>query len=1338
MTRLNSRIKETLSYCKYSFAILCFAFYIIPIAARETNYSQSISNFEENKGQIRGFDGIEPPEVQFIYKKGNLKVFLLHNGLAYQFENNIFHKRNTALDYTNGNSSLSPKSDDSLSHIETYRMDMSLIGAHPHPEILTEGRSEDYTNYYNHNALSVYSYKKITYKDIYPHIDWVVYIHEGSYKYDFVIHPGGNPSHIKMKYHYAEQIYLDEQGYLILRNRLGDIRENAPLTFQEQNQIKSKYILVDSTIRFQIAEYDRTQKLIIDPKIDWSTYYGGSSAEWITQNCVDNYNNVYAGGFTYSTNNIAYMGYQNSFPSISGSGKAGFIVKFDESGSRRWASYCGGGMNILDMEIDRNESVVIGGSMMNDTNFPHNAYQSNYGGGPLDGFLIKLDSNGNRIWATYYGGNYEDEIAHLAIDTLNNIYISGATNSTNNIALNGILNQRITYIRPNGTMDSLNIFLSKFNMNGNLKWGTYVNSYYRNGGLLALDKHNYIYLNSYYYDTSFLFSTSTSYSCILDKGYIISRFDTSGNLIYSKCTGMGIDTMPIFYDFGIDHHGDFILGGTAGVNSLAYNGFQMTIAGGGNDGFLVKYDTNFSKVWATYMGGNGTELLFKLAIDKSNNIYTTGLTTSTTGVFYRGFKNYSSSSEGFIYKVKPNGTRIWSSYWGASGIDDFRSIAVSTSNIVYAAGFTNSTSSLISNGFQTSNGGNYDGMILKLSCNRDTILYDTICRGDSILFNGIYRRDSGSYFDTLETWDVCDSFITLRLTVHPRDTTSLYDTICSTTSRYFHGNNLSTTGIYRDTLQNRYGCDSLIVLYLQVNRADTTHIYDTLCNNLPKIFNGNPLTTAGVYHDTLQNRYGCDSLIVYHFVPKPIYLTTRRDSICREDSILFGKQYRKTAGIYDDTLYTSKGCDSIFRLYLYVYPRDTGYISASVCRGSGYVIHSRLRYQAGVYYDTLQSHRGCDSIVKLTLNLLDTFRTAIVASICPQDSYYFNGQYHRTAGVYRDTLKATNGCDSFLTLTLSKNKQFYSWIDTTLCHGIRYRGYSQSGNYTERYTSSMGCDSIITIRLGYLPDVQYRMDTYTGCRQILYQNILYKQSTLYYDTTRNYLGCDSIILISHLIISDPQPIQLLDIQDSFCEILYHRGIFYTSDFVEIDTISSLIPPYCDSSYQAHRYRRQSRPILSLRAYSDSIIRGESIAIEASGAAYYRWSDGTTSQRTILKIDHNMVVQVIGWNEYLCEDTAWYTITALDPIIVQIPQAFSSNHDGKNDILAINSSQPITIVEWKIFNRWGEMVYSYQQGDLGWDGYYRGQPQEAGVYGYILQYRFVGRHYHSSGEVMLIR
>jgi hypothetical protein len=144
---------------------------------------------------------------------------------------------------------------------------------------------------------------------------------------------------------------------------------------------------------------------------------------------------------------------------------------------------------------------------------------------------------------------------------------------------------------------------------------------------------------------------------------------------------------------------------------------------------------------------------------------------------------------------------------------------------------------------------------------------NSLCFGQSLMFFGDTLTQSGTYFDTIPSYQGCDSIIAMNLTVYQAiPITNIYDTICYNTNFNFNGTIISNSGDYLDTLQSLInGCDSTIQLHLYI-RPNTSFIdiYDTTCINIPYLFNGSTFTASGNYGFTLVNEFGCDSSMMLH------------------------------------------------------------------------------------------------------------------------------------------------------------------------------------------------------------------------------------------------------------------------------------------------------------------------------------------------------------------------------------------------------------------------------------------------------------------------------------------
>lgn len=162
-----------------------------------------------------------------------------------------------------------------------------------------------------------------------------------------------------------------------------------------------------------------------------------------------------------------------------------------------------------------------------------------------------------------------------------------------------------------------------------------------------------------------------------------------------------------------------------------------------------------------------------------------------------------------------------------------------------------------------------------VACSDTTInITQAICAGDTLRFYGQVLTAQGSYTDTIPRAGGCDSIISLTLTVHTRYRTSLDDTICSGSRYVFGGDTLTVAGTYGDTLQTVNGCDSIVSLSLVVRGSDFHFRYDTICSGdtlryLSDIFTH---TDTAIY--IWQNVHGCDSTVALFVAVRPAPVVT--------------------------------------------------------------------------------------------------------------------------------------------------------------------------------------------------------------------------------------------------------------------------------------------------------------------------------------------------------------------------------------------------------------------------------------------------------------------------------
>jgi gliding motility-associated-like protein len=622
----------------------------------------------------------------------------------------------------------------------------------------------------------------------------------------------------------------------------------------------------------------------------------------------------------------------------------------------------------------------------------------------------------------------------------------------------------------------------------------------------------------------------------------------------------------------------------------------------------------------------------------------------------------------------------------------------------------------------------------------------------SYTYNGHVHAAPGTYFDTLVNGAGCDSIVHLILISQAVLTTSLSQSICNSSSIVFGGHTISTAGTYRDTLTGIDGCDSIVVLTLSVIPVSTHPISQSICTGSSIVFNGQTISTAGIYRDTLTNVAGCDSIVMLTLAVQSILTTSLSQSICAGSRTVFGGQTISTAGTYMDTLTSASGCDSIITLTLSVTPIATTSISQTICGGSSIVFNGQAISTAGVYRDTLTNAAGCDSIVTLTLSLTPVSTTSISQSICIGSSVVFNGQTISTAGTYLDTLTGAAGCDSIVTLTLSVIPSSTTFINRSICSGsiiaFGSQALSATGIYSDTLTGVSGCDSIVVLNL----TVQSTHTTILNQAICAGTSIVFAGQTIftagtYLDTLTSAAGCDSIINNTVSVI----PVPSTSISQFICSgsSFVFNGQSISTAGIYPDTLISASG--CDSIVTLS-LTVLPRPMAAfvILPSGASIPLGDIAVSDASqqaDALSWQLNNNLITLLTGGKLPiteaGNYCVRLIASSTAGCADTSEICIDVYGPDhnnSFYMPNAFTPNGDGINDAIKLYGDKGnIKFVSISVFNRWGERVFVSNDLDFAWDGHYKGQMQEPGLYVYTLDVVFSDDHsVNKTGSISLIK
>jgi hypothetical protein len=646
-------------------------------------YGKLPLRFEKNIGQTDS-------NIDFISQNNNYTLFLSPDKVTFSFEqeknlNNFRQKPNVNIHNDNVNA--------------TSLLTMNIIQGNSNAEIHEIEKLETVSNYFLNNSqnqwqTNVENFSKIKYTNVYPGIDIVYYGNQRQLEYDFIVAPYTSPDIIRLQFEQAEMLTINNAGDLIIKLNNQEIYKKKPLVYQEINGIKQLVscdykIHKNNQLSFELGNYDTTQPLIIDPTIGYSTYLGGTGSDFSNAIAVDTAGNAYIVGYTESPNFPTSNPQQKT---ISGKNDL-FISKLNPSGnSLAFSTYIGGNDEDFGnaIAIDSKGNVYVTGYTFS-TNFPIvNALQSKNGnitpntGG--DSFVVKLNAQGNALmYSTYLGGMSDDLATSIAVDTQDNAYITGFTNSANFPVANAVQS------RSNGGFDA---FLTKLNSSGNsLAFSTYFGGSDNDfGNALTIDKNNNIYIVGQT-DSRNLPIVNPQQSLIAgDSDGFIVKFASTGNTVnfatyfggsdFDVITSVAVDSISNVYVTGVTGSKDFSV-----MNPLQANKADNL------DVFVSKLNAaGNSLVFSTYLGGSEDEQANSIALDDKNNVYIMGVTTSINFPTVDATqKTNGGQQDVFMTKLNANGNALmFSTYLGGAGNDVGAGLAIDAKSNVFMTGITNS------------------------------------------------------------------------------------------------------------------------------------------------------------------------------------------------------------------------------------------------------------------------------------------------------------------------------------------------------------------------------------------------------------------------------------------------------------------------------------------------------------------------------------------------------------------------------------------------------------------------------------------------------------------------
>lgn len=717
------------------------------------------------------------------------------------------------------------------------------------------------------------------------------------------------------------------------------------LTFPPLNKF---YISVGGTIALQ--KRNTNGDILWTNWIDGGDYSIVGAKRIVKDVAVDSQNNIYICGYINDTTDFDTDTAQAI--GVSPTTFTGYVAKYNTDGDFQWL-YQLSGANDCDpyhIEVDPNDDVIVFGLFRGKLDFDASS------GTALDSslsnkddlFLLKLDSLGGYVWHNRWGSIRPDDPTGLALDSNGNIYISALFSgsldtdpgpNTNSIATGGgglTVNAYVGKFANDGSW----LWTSEFDCSGS-SWiydiasdGQSICTVGDFSGTLNVghsgttttvpqaspgnDNITMIKLDTagqyeWDYQPEELSGGMTSF------GYEIGHHNRNWLAAFSSYDDMDLDNGPGVDSIGTTHRTEYLVQVDSNGNYLEYMRYNMDafgfvelhqLAGNGRDLYIVGHYEDATL--DVNPDPNKNEIL---PLNYLYTFFVTKLSSSCQNTTFDTIAPMVCTSY-----TSPSGDTIWNS--SGTYIDTI------------------------------SNAEGCDSIItVNLTILSPSFGIDSITACDSLTWiNGVtYTSSNNTATDTLTNAFGCDSVVALNLTINTtvRDTNQVIACNSHTWSR--NGQTYTSSGFYSDTLTAANGCDSISTIDLTIRPSTATTIVQTACDQYTWLQNGITYTTTGMYKDTILNSAGCDSVLTLDLTINSTVKDTNQVTACNSYTWFSNGQTYTSSGFYSDTLTAANGCDSIVTLNLTI---DT--VNLGITQ-NGFTL---IANQAGASYQWLDCSNG--------------------------------------------------------------------------------------------------------------------------------------------------------------------------------------------------------------------------------------------------------------------------------------------------------------------------------------------------------------------------------------------
>lgn len=1185
---------------------------LLPVFSFFSSFGQL--EFVENKGQWPGpvdFRSDFPAGSFFIERKGF--TVMLHDPADLRKLSDIMHPVTSV------------KEQETQFAVHSFSYRVAFQGASPVDAAETERPLNTYNNYFLGDdparwASGCKLFGSVLYRNVYPQIDLRYYSDAGTLKYDFIIHPGGDPSVIRMLYEGPVSLKLSGKD-LLIKTPVGEVKELFPYSYQpgegNRSAVNTRFLLRGNSVSFSVEGYDPSRVLVIDPTVIFSSFTGSSTDNWGYTATPGRDGSFFAAGISFG------IGY----PTSPGAFQTNFNGGSQEDG---WSGY--------------------------------------------DIAIFKFSPNGSRrLYATYLGGSGNEQPHSMIVDSRDNLIVAGRSFSDN------FPKQGLGQVGPGGAFD---IILTKFSGDGTGLIGSVKIGGTGNDGVNVRNK----------YQSPGPDGLRRNYGDDARSEVIV---DANDNIILASCT----------------QSADFPVTGAA----LNPGG---TYGGGRQDGVILRFNSNLSsRSISAFLGGSGEDACFVTSIHPvTGNIYIAGGTTSNnfpgdkSGVLAGGGSYNGGIADGYVSILNPAGNAlIKTTYLGTSGIDIVYGLKFDKGGFPYVMGTTTGSWPVINASF--SNPGSRQ-FISKLRPDLSAYVYSTVFGTAASQPNispvaflvdrceNVYVSGWGGGINNNQGYSSGNTrgmpaVNPLGPAFAPNDGQDFYFFVMERDARrQLFGTSFGQNGGLGDHVDGG------------TSRFDENGvIYQAMCANCGRnvIFP----TTPGVWSSTNASN-NCNEAAVkieMNFsgvsanVQSSINSVRGRNKACVPFTVFFTDSLRKAEKYYWDFgngfRDTTTTASDTFR-----YTMPGAYLVMMIAEDSSTCNirdTSYLWIYAGNNRANLDfSFRKLPPCQNLTVEFTNLSSAPFGGQFGPASFVWNFGDNSPevTAGLTTPVSHTYAGPGSY-TVTLRMT-------DTSFC------------NYPDQITKTIRISSLVeasfnTSAVGCIPYEALFENTSTGGTEFIWDfgdGPPYSDPSVWVRHTYNDTGTFRI----RLIATDTNTCNRVD----------------TSDYREIQVLNG---PQALFSW-APNPPQSNTPVQFTNL--------------SQGAVRYLWYFGDGDSSNEKDPEHlylqtgNYSAMLIVFNAAGCPDTFSLSVSVIIDPLLDVPNAFTPGRFGSNSVIFVKGFG-ISRMVWKIYNRWGQLIFESNSPASGWDGTYKGKLQPMDVYTYTLEAELSsGTRVRKTGDITLIR